>query len=316
MLGLLVTFSFSLMFLIASSSFLLKFIEKFSGRIKISPLVVGATVVAIGTSLPETFVAFSSIAQKAVDISFGDVVGANIANICLTIGLGILLFPVRFGTQKTQRNNYIMILVTAYFIALMFIPPPLRKGLAVLSIAFYAVFLIVETVWGEIGRKKEDRKALAKLATKNGSVVGYFAGMAVSLVGLLASSHFLVKSVIQFSVLFNISEEIIGLSVVAVGTALPELATSIASAFDKDWKLLYGNIQGSNIYNLAVVGSILLIANNLSYRMPVFPLAVLGVSTVTIVYLSHRYEGTHIPRLWGLLFIGFYAFYIWKIYQF
>ena len=308
------TFSFSLIFLIVSANLLLKFIEKFAGRIKISPLVIGATIIAIGTSLPETFVAFSSLAQNAADISLGDIIGSNIANISLVLGLGILLFPVRIGTEKTQRNNLVMLLSTAAFVGLFLIPPEYRRMLGVLLIIFYATFLIMETVWGETGRQKEDKKALSKLSTRKGNALVYFLGILASIAGLIISSRYLVASVIYFSKLFNISGEIIGLSVVALGTSLPELATTIASGINKDWKLLYGDVQGSNIYNLSIIGAILFLSGKMNYNPPIYPLVILCLATLTIIYLSKKYGGTNIPRVYGLLYLGLYAFYIAKIY--
>lgn len=312
---LLITFSFSLMILIVSANLLLRFIEKFAGRIKISPLIVGATIIAVGTSLPEASVAISAIAQNAIEISYGDVIGSNIANICLVLGLGILLFPVRVGTEKTQKNNIIMLLVTAYFIGLLFVPFQLRKGLGVLLVVFYIAFLVIEIIWGEIGRLKEDKKALAKMSVKSGNPLVFLLGMLGSLAALLISSHFLVGAVVTFSKLFDINEEVIGLSIVAVGTSLPELATTIVSGVDKDWKLLYGALQGSNIFNLSVIGALLLISSKIDYHIPVTPLVVLAVATLSVIYLSRKYEGTHIPRPFGLAFLGLYAFYILKIYQ-
>lgn len=312
---LLITFSLSLMFLVVSANFLLRFIEKFASRIKISPLIIGATIIAIGTSLPETSVAVSAIAQNAIDISFGDIIGSNIANICLVIGLGIFLFPVRVGTEKTQRNNLVMFLVTAVFVGLLFIPFSLRKSLAAILIVFYITFLVVETIWGEIGRLKEDKKALNKLQKAKGNPGIYLFGILGSLAGLLVSSHYLVGSVISFSKLFGVNEEVIGLSIVAIGTSLPELATTIVSGIDKDWKLLYGDIQGSNIFNLSIIGALLLISSRIDYQIPFYPILILGIATVSIIYLSHKYEGTHIPRIYGLCYLGLYTFYILKIYS-
>lgn len=312
---LLITFSFSLMFLVISANLLLRFIERFAGRIKISPLIIGSTIIAIGTSLPEASVAVSAIAQNAIDISFGDIVGSNIANICLVLGLGIFLFPVRIGTTKTQRNNLIMLLVTAYFIGLLFVPFQLRKSLGLLLIVFYIAFLVVETIWGEIGRLKEDKKALAKLSTKKGSPIVYLLGILASLAGLLVSSHYLVSTVISFSKLFDVSEEIIGLSIVALGTSLPELATTIVSGVDKDWKLLFGDLQGSNIFNLSVIGAALLVTSKIDYQIPITPLIMLAFATLSIIFLSYKYEGRNIPRLYGLGYLALYGFYIFRIYQ-
>lgn len=308
------SFCLSLLFLIISANLLLKFIEKFAGRIKISPLIIGATIIAVGTSLPETFVAISSISQNAADISLGDVIGSNIVNICLVLGLGILLFPVRIGTEKTQRNNLVMLFTSTVFATLFFVPIHFRKILGIILISSYILFLVIETVWGKSGRRHEDKKALAKISTNSGSAFAYFFGIAASLAGLLISSHFLVSSVIYFSGIFKISEEIIGLSVVALGTSLPELATTLISGFSKDWKLLYGDLQGSNIFNVSIVGAVLFLSGKINPQIMVYPLAIFSIATISIIFLSRKFEGRTIPRIYGLLFIGVYAFYILKIY--
>lgn len=308
-------FIVSLFILIVSANLLLKFIEKFAGRIKISPLIIGATIVAIGTSLPETFVAISSISQNAADISLGDIIGSNIANIALILGLGIALFPVRIGTEKTQRNNFVMLIVSILFVLLFFLPIDIRKFISILLLIFYAIFIIIETIWGQNGRNREDKKTLSKLPNNKGSAIYYFIGLIGSLAGLLLSSHFLVESVIFFSRLFKISEEIIGLSVIAVGTSLPELATTIASGIKKDWKLLYGDIQGSNIFNLSIIGAILFISGKINYTLPLYPIIILAIVTISIIYLSRKYEGKNIPRYYGLLYLLLYVAYIAKIYN-
>jgi cation:H+ antiporter len=309
-------FGLSLLFLIISANLLLKFVERFASRIKISPLIIGATLIAVGTSLPETFVAFSSIAQGVPEVSFGDIIGSNIANVCLILGLGIVLFPVRIGTEKTQKNNIILLILTFVFIGMLFIPQEYRKILGIGLVVFYAAFLIVEIFWGKIGSLKEDRKNLARMEKSKGSTAIYLLGTVVSLAGLILSSKYLVSSTITISKVLNISDEMIGLSVIAFGTSLPELATTLISGIKRDWKLMYGDIQGSNIYNLSIIGFILLVFGNSNTSIEIFPLVFMAVSTITIVILSHRYEGTHIPRLYGLIFMLAYAFYIFKLYRF
>jgi len=309
------TFPLSLVFLIISANLLLRFIEKFAGKIKISPLIIGATIIAIGTSLPETSVAISSISQNAADISLGDVIGSNIANICLILGIGIFFFPVRIGTEKTQRNNFVMLLATLGFLGLFLVPDSIVKPLSIALLVLYGGFLIIETIWGEIGSKHEDKKALKKLSNNKGNALFLLIGIFASIAGLLISSHYLVTSVIYFSKLFKISEEVIGLSVVALGTSLPELATTLVSGINGDWKLLFGNIQGSNIYNLSIIGAVLFLSGKIGYPVPIYPLAILLLATLTIIYLSRKYEGTNIPRLYGLFYMGLYIFYIAQIYS-
>lgn len=309
-----VNFIICLAFLVISSSLLLKFSEKLSSRIRISPLIIGITLVAIGTSLPETFVAISAIFQGAPLVSFGDIIGSSIVNICLILGLNILIFPVRIGTEKTQKNNIILLLVTLFFVILFFLPEPLRKTLGIFLLVFYVFFVITEIIWGRNGSNKEDKKTLSKLEKSKGSPILYLVGIIVSLVGLIVSSRYLVTDVITISKVLNINQEIIGLSLVALGTSLPELAATIASGMKQDWKLLYGSIQGSNIYDLSVVGAILIVLNNTPYSIDVFTLIYMAIIVISIVVLSHKYMGTNIPRYYGLLYLAAYAFYIFKLY--
>ncbi len=309
-------FIVSILSLIFSAYFLLKFSEKLSSRIKISPLIIGVTLVAIGTSLPETFVAISAIMQGAPLISFGDIIGSNILNVCLVLGISILLFPMRIGTTKTQKNNVILLFLTLIFTIVFFLPQAVHKTFGILLLAFYVIFLITEIVWGEEGGKKEDKKTLAHLEKSKSNPFLYLTAIALSIAVLILSSKHLVASVIAISQIFNIDQEVIGLSLVALGTSLPELATTIASGLKKEWKLLYGDVQGSNIYNLSVIGAILIISSGSINGFDNFSLIFMASMMISIIFLSHKYMGRSIPRIFGLFYIIIYAFYIYKIYRF
>lgn len=311
----LIKFLVCLFLLIVSASFLLKFSERLSSRIKISPLIIGVTLIAIGTSLPETFVAISAIAQGVPLVSFGDVIGSNIVNVCLILGFNILIFPVRIGTEKTQKNNIILLFLAIAFAGLFFLPEPLRKTLGAALLIFYLIFVITEIIWGRNGSKKEDKKALSKLEKTRGNPAAYFIGIIISLAALIISSKYLVSYVVAISQIFNINQEIIGLSLVAFGTSLPELASTFASGLKQDWKLLYGNVQGSNIFNLSMIGAMLIVLSPSGYSIDMFSLVYMVIIIISVVILSHKYMGTNIPRYYGLLYLAAYAFYIFKLYS-
>lgn len=179
---------------------------------------------------------------------------------------------------------------------------------------FYVAFLIIETVWGKIGSLKEDKKAIARMERGRGSAVIYLLGMLASISGLVISSKYLVMSAITISKSIGVEEEIIGLSMVAIGTSLPELATTIMSGIKKDWKLLYGDIQGSNIYNLSIIGALLISFGKSGYFIDSFSLAFMFITTMAIIVLSNKFEGRSIPRSFGIAFLVIYAIYILKIY--
>lgn len=311
-----VNFALSLTGLVLAANLLVKLVEKLAAKIKLSPLVIGATLIAIGTSLPETFVTISSLAQKAPSLSLGNIIGSNLANIGLIFGLGILLFPVRIGTEKTQRNNLILLLLTLAFTALFFIPEAPRKSLAFFLLAFYLVFIILEIVWGEVGRKKEDKKALSQMPRSRGKPLAYLFGIAGSLAALFISSNYLVLAAIRISEVFKIDQEVIGLTLIAVGTSLPELVTTIISGLRGQWKLISGNVQGSNIFNLSILGTVMLLFGNGHGGAHFLSLSYLVLVTLAIFILTRKYKGTNIPRYFGLLFLASYIIYLtstWRV---
>lgn len=307
-------FIFNLILLAIAAGLLVKFASKLAYRIHLSPLIIGSTIIAIGTSLPETSVAVSSLIQGVPNLSMGDIIGSNIVNVSLVLGLSIFVFPVRVGTQKTQRNNIILILLTFCFISISLFPLNIRHFLGYSLLLFYPIFLVFEIIWGEIGSLKEDKKALLKNKVLKGNPLFYLAAALASLVLIIISSQYLVQTAVKIALLFKVETEVIGLSLVAIGTSLPELVTSIASGFKKEWKILYGDIQGSNIFNLSVLGAVLLSQQSSVGHAQIPSLIFLGLTSSLIFILTGKYQGRSIPRFFGLLFILMYVSYLKLIY--
>jgi cation:H+ antiporter len=310
----LLPFILGLITLVIASKFLIKFTNGFSSSIRISPLVIAATAVAVGTSMPELFVSFSSILQKVSTLSTGDIIGSNIANVSLILGINILLFPIRIGTKKTQRNNIILILLTALFIASYFFPPEIKKNISFCLLAFYSIFFFLEILWGEEGSKHEDKKALKKMKKSKLSPGANLLGMGLSIAVLGVSSKYVVSSAVAIANFFNVANEIIGLSIVAIGTSLPELVTSFMAGLKKEWKLLFGDIQGSNIFNLAVIGTILsFFGQKQTFVSQNLTLFFLSLTSITIFLLTRYYVGRSIPRIFGLVLLIIYISYLFLL---
>jgi cation:H+ antiporter len=277
--------------------------------------VVGATAVALGTSLPELSVTVSSLMENVPDLSLGNIIGSNISNILLITGLCILIFPVRIGTTKTQKNNLINLLVTALFVSAFFLPNSLKNFVVFALFAAYLLFFVAEIIWGEKGGKEEDKKALTRLKKDKDNPFIIFIKITAAIALLLVSSHYTVSSSLAIAGFFKIKNEIIGLSLVALGTSFPELIASIASGFNKDYKLLIGDIQGSGIFNLSVLGATTLYSSKtLDFSTNIIPLTFMIFSTLTVYLLTRKYEGTSIPRYFGLLFLGAYSSYLFLIF--
>jgi cation:H+ antiporter len=304
-------FILSLIILVIAANFLVKFTVGLSASLKLSPLVIAATAVALGTSLPEFSVAVSAIMQGVPSFSFGDFIGSNITNIGLILGVNILLFPIRVGTEKTQRNNIIFLLITLVFVGAHFLPEDVRRITIWILLGFYFVFFFLEIFWGEEGSRHEDKKAIHKMKKSKLSPAANLLGMGVALSALGLSSKFFISSAVEISSFFNIKAEIFGLSVVALGTSFPELLTSVLAGFKKEWKLLFGNIQGSNIFNLAVIGTVIsLFGWEKKFIGEGFSFTYLLFVTVFMFIITKYYAGKKIPRIIGLGFIISYVAYL------
>lgn len=306
-------FALSLIGLAFSANFLVNSAKKLSAVFKLSPLIIGATAVAFGTSMPEFSISISSIIQKVPSLSMGNIIGSTIATTCLILGISILFFSIRVGTEKTQRNNLIIILLTASFISMYFISPIIQKYLAFGLLSFYIVFLVMEFIWGEEGRKHEDKKAINKMEKVKGLPIKHIFSMFSSLSGLAFCGKYLVSSAVGISTSLGLESEIIGLTIISIGTTLPELTTTIISGVNKEEKLLIGNLQGSSIFNLSVLGTLILIFSETYGESHEISLIFLAISVLLSSIITNYYSGKHIPRVFGILLIGVYISYFYLL---
>lgn len=279
----------------------------------ISELVVGATIIALGTSLPEIAVTAASLATGARALSLGNIVGSNITNIGLIAGLSILFFPVRIGTTKTQRNNFIFLLFTLLFLSLYLLPHNGRQILATVLFIFSFIFIALEFIWGERGRAKEDR-TLLKTGRKKLPLGANLLGTVFALGALVISSKYLVSSSLVLASVWHLDQEIIGLTLVAVGTSLPELATSLWSGIKRNDKLLLGDLQGSNILNLSLLGTLVVIAGDGTGWAHTLSLGYLFFFSAILFGLVEYYRGRTIPKIFGATLVASYGLYLTQLY--
>ncbi|MGL5618085.1 MAG: calcium/sodium antiporter [Tannerellaceae bacterium] len=261
-------------------------------RAKVSPLVVGLTIVAFGTSSPELVVSLNATLAGQGDISIGNVVGSNIFNICVILGIAAIIQPMNVRKQLTQIDVPIMIGVAALFTAMFW-----HGHLSRIAGAILFIGIIAYTVFSIIYAKKEGKKHPESLeefdsfkASK--SVWLDLLYIAIGLVILIIASNLLVKSSVFIAKAMGVSEAVIGLTIIAAGTSMPELATSIVAAIRKNPEIAIGNVVGSNIFNiLSILGISSLIkpisAPNVNY---IDLLVMLAVSVVLLPLMRHKYK--------------------------
>jgi len=282
-------------------------------NLKISPMIIGLTVVALGTSAPEIFVAIAASLKGEPELAIGNAIGSNIANMGMVLGITAILVPLPFRPAVLRNDLPIMIIVTLCAGAtLLDFKLTLWDGLFLLG--GLIVFLTRIGLDRKISPDElfEDEDEIPEMTTAKASVI-----LCLSLVFLLLSAELLVYSVVAIARHMGVSELIIGLTVIAVGTSLPELVVSVTGALKGQTDLAIGNILGSNILNLLTVLAIpCLLAptsfdNNLLWRdyglmlsmtlvIALFAYGVLGQSRIT------RLEGVLLFVVWCIYLISLY----------
>ena len=267
----------------------------------ISRMVVGLTVVAFGTSLPELVVSLVAATSGKESIAVGNVIGSNIANVGLIIGLSCSLFYVSIVGKRFLKDLNIMMLASVLFIVIMLDGRVERwEGIVLFSgIIIYTFYRLYS------GKKETD------VHEEFGSV-GLNAGFLVfGILGLYFGSNIFVEGAVSLARSFGIAEIVIGMTIVAYGTSLPELATSLVAAFRKEGDISLGNIIGSNLFNLmAVIGPVAIISpltaerSLLSFELPVM------IAFSVALYPLVRVSGTVSRRYASVLLLAYLTFII------
>ncbi len=218
-------------------------------RAKISLLVVGMTVVSFATSAPELLVSLKAAIDGHVDISFGNVIGSNIANIALILGLTAMVFPMKVSERTIRIDWAIMFLVTLLLFGFLW------NGMLSFWEALVLFILLVLYNLFQIRSSRQSQKDVEVPSTKLLKLWKMLLFLAGGIAGLRFGSDFLVEGAVNIARDWGVSERVVGLTVVSIGTSLPELAASLIASFKGEQDLSLGNLIGSNIFNiLAVLG--------------------------------------------------------------
>jgi len=278
----------------------------------LSKLLVSAVVVGFGTSMPEMTVSVGAALKGASDIAIGNVVGSNIANILLIIGFAAIMCPIFIAGAAVKRDTFVMLGASLALCGLA------MTGMIsfVAGLVMFAA-LIAYIAWSYTQDKKGGAETAAHIEEdiEGESQLSRFKATVYALCGLallIGGAYILVEGAVSIARDFGISEAVIGLTIVAVGTSLPELATAVVAAMRKHSDVIIGNILGSNIFNiLAILGVTAMISPiPIAAQIATFDVWVmLGIATFLSIYLL---RGVTIGRMSGLAMIGTYIIYtVW-----
>ena len=296
--------------LIKGADYLVEGASNIAKKFHIPEIIIGLTIVSIGTSMPELFVSLTSALEGYSDMAMGNVIGSNVCNLLLILGLSSIIRTIKFQENTKKYEIPMCFIISIIFMLLCNIGDGISRIDALLLLVLFIGFISYTIVMGLKGQKeetKEEKKEIVKInIVKN---IIYVIG---GIVALKYGGDFVVDNAVSIANRFNLSEKLISLTILAVGTSLPELVTSVTAAFKGNSDIAIGNIIGSNIFNmLLIIGASALIKPiiyNTSYNLD---MVVLLIGTILLMlFPSFSKSKNEMHKKNGLSYLGLYAAYL------
>lgn len=300
---------FGLIVLILGGNLLLKSAVSISMKFGIPRLLIGMTVVSLATSAPELIVSIKSAIKGSPDLAISNVLGSNIANLGLVLGITILFSPINISKSVYKKEWPIMMFSALYFLIVILdgVITKIEGGILVCFLIITIISLIKLRDKNEVEDQLENEDSIIKSI-----IILFFGGLF-----LFYGSEWFIVGAIQLANSFGISERIIGITVVSVGTSIPELVTSLVAVFNKEKSISLGNLLGSNIFNVFAV---------LGITSLVTPLSVLDQNIIDFdIYVMLFFAALILPLIFfpkklvlgrkeGLIILLFYSFYLYNLF--
>lgn len=307
-----VIFILGLLILLPSTSLLIRISKQLANKFHVSPLIAGITIVALGTSVPELAVSTTAVINNDYGLAIGNIIGSNISNVLLVFPIGILIGKMRIGTTKTQKTISLLTLVSFIFLILTFFKVnSVFSGIVLIGLG--VLFTILEYSWGKEGWLHEDiEKIRSRLTHSQNFTFASFITLIFSLIGVTLGGLIIVSSVENISTLSGYSTTILGLSLTAVATSLPELLATIFSQNTRDEKLALGDIIGSNMYNLTIIGGI---AAFFSHKIDLVLTDWVWFifCTFTLFSTIKIFKNTVVPKSVGIILLSLFCLYLYLL---
>ena len=277
-------------------------------KFKLSNILVSAVIIGFGTSLAELTVSIEAVITGSPDIAIGNIVGSNTANILLVAALAALINPITLTKIKINRDIFVLILASAVLLFFKFINwLNLYSGLIFIGIllcyVFYSYF--------------DDQKKEEIIENSSDQTISILKASTYSILGILIlifGGWLLVNSAIRVAQSYAISEAVIGLTIVAVGTAIPELTTTIISSIKKNNELVIGNILGSNIFNILGILGITLLIENIPVTDEMMKKGIWEMIAATIFFIIILKFAKSLSRILALFMLTLYSVYVFYLF--
>ena len=284
-------------YLVDNSSLLAK-------RNNISPLIIGVTVIAFGTSLPELVVSVNAAFNNFPDLILGNIVGSNISNICLVLGLILVLYNFKvLDFSNSKRNLFSLFIITLLFAILILILDKLNFYTSLLFSSLFLLYLYIIF--------KNQSSDYPNEELNNVKLIKILFLIISGLLLVVFGSDFFIKGAVGIANFLQIEKSIIGLTVVALATSIPELFVSINAAIKKEYDFIFGNVIGSNIFNITLVGGLVGFLKDITYDSSDYFSSLLVLSIVTLLLVFLFIQKIILNKILGSVFIIIYFIFLY-----
>ncbi len=295
-------FILGVLLLYKGADFLIDGASKTATRLGVSSLIVALTVVAYGTSLPEFAVSFMAALRGHTGISAGNVLGSCMANLLLVLGISALIKPMKVTKTVVVREAPIMVL-SSFLLLLLSVGYVLNRIDGIILLLCFVVYIMF-FLW--IAKKTKNNYEIKSTSMSKNAVL-----IIVGIIGVVIGARFLVDSSVFFATAFGVSEAVIALSLIAIGTSLPELAISGLASWKGESDISIGNIIGSSIFNILLIGGACAFVTSIIIDQKLF-INILLVFIISIIVIPMLYTGYVLSRKEGLaLLIGYICYIGW-----
>ena len=280
-------------------------------RLGVSPLVIGLTLVGFGTSMPELVASLEAALIGAPGIAVGNIVGSNIANILLILGLAAVIYPMATTRRAFGRDGSVLIAVSLLMVGVA-LAGSLGRGAGLVFLALLVAYTVLTYLAERRGGPSAEMHAAeaAEMAPRPMALPLGLVLVAGGIAGVVWGASLLVGASVEIARAAGLSETVIGLTLVAVGTSLPELVTSVMAAIRRHADVAFGNVVGSNIFNILGIGGVTAVVSPIEVPGQIVVLDVWVMLGTAVLLVCFAVTGWRVSRGEGAIFLGLYAAYM------
>lgn len=299
--------------LIKGADFLVEGSSSVAKKFHIPEIIIGLTIVSIGTSMPELFVSSTSTLNGSSDMAIGNIIGSNLCNLLLILGLSTIIQPVKFQRETRLIEIPMCLAITIIFTIFCNTQGTISKLEAMSLIVLFVIFIIYTIIMGKKGEQFEKKDTIVEIQaeSKQLSMAKSVLFIILGIIGLKIGGDLTVDNATNIARMFNVSEKIIGLTILAIGTSLPELVTSVTAAIKGNSDIAIGNIIGSNIFNILFIIGVSALISPLAYNFTYnIQIGILILATIVLALFPIIPPKNEMSRFNGAIYLTMYIIYM------